>query len=136
LDLRRKEFHGNKLIDNKRDISNYIFFDLKDKSYLEPITTVENKFRVTDYNPERLAESHSNGKHKYCIAKEVFEADYIIALPKAKTHQKTGITNAIKLLVGFNAIRTFYHITESVEQVLEVIAIPERIIYLDYQNIF
>ena len=107
LDLRRKEFHGNKLIDNKRDISNYIFFDLKDKSYLEPITTVENKFRVTDYNPERLAESHSKGKHKYCIAKEVFEADYIIALPKAKTHQKTGITNAIKLLVGFNGDKDF-----------------------------
>lgn len=107
LDLRRKEFHGQELIDNKRDISNYVIFDLKENSYLEPITTVENKFRVTDYNPERLAESHSKGKHKYCIAKEVFEADYIIALPKAKTHQKTGITNGLKLLVGINGDKDF-----------------------------
>jgi len=107
LDLRRKEFHGQELIDNKRDISNYVLFDLKENSYLEPITSVKNKFRVTDYNPERLAKSHSKGKHQYCIAKEVFEADYIIALPKAKTHQKTGITGALKLLVGINGDKDF-----------------------------
>ncbi|MEN6292046.1 MAG: DUF362 domain-containing protein [Methanobacterium sp.] len=107
LDLRRKEFHGQELVDNKRDISNYVIFDLEENSYLESITSVKNKFRVTDYNPNRLAESHSNGKHQYCIAKEVFEADYIIALPKAKTHQKTGITNALKLLVGFNGDKDF-----------------------------
>ena len=107
LDLRRKEFHEQELVDNKRDISNYVLFDLKENSYLESITSAKNKFRVTDYNPNRLAESHSKGKHQYCIAKEVFEADYIIALPKAKTHQKTGITNALKLLVGFNGDKDF-----------------------------
>jgi hypothetical protein len=35
------------------------------------------------------------------------DVDYIIALPKAKTHQKTGITNALKLIVGVNGDKDF-----------------------------
>jgi uncharacterized protein (DUF362 family) len=108
-DFRRTVFcsiSGN-FKNNLRDISNFIFFDLGNKSFLEPITTKKSIFRVTDYNPDRLAESHLKGKHLYCIAKEVFDADYIIALPKAKTHQKTGITNALKLMVGINGDKDY-----------------------------
>lgn len=90
-----------------RPIDNYVMFDMGKSSYLEPITTSTPRFRVTNYDPDRLAESHRPGKHMYCVAKEVFDVDYIIALPKAKTHQKTGITNALKLLVGINGDKDY-----------------------------
>lgn len=90
-----------------RPIDNYVMFDMGKSSYLEPITTSTPRFRVTDYDPDRLAESHRPGKHMYCVAKEVFDVDFVIALPKAKTHQKTGITNALKLLVGINGDKDF-----------------------------
>ena len=93
--------------ENIRSIDNYVLFDMGISSYLEPITTRTPRFRVTNYDPDRLAESHRPGKHMYCISREVFDVDYIIALPKAKTHQKTGITNALKLLVGINGDKDF-----------------------------
>lgn len=92
---------------NRKDLSNYVIFDMAEKSYLEPISSDKQIFRVTDYDPRRLAISHSIGKHKYCISKELFEADVVISLPKLKTHQKTGITCALKNLVGFNGDKDF-----------------------------
>ncbi len=91
----------------KRPLSEYIIFDLGEKSYLEPISANKNNFRVTDYNPDRLAESHRKGVHKYCISKELFEADVVISMPKIKTHQKTGITCALKILVGINGDKDY-----------------------------
>jgi hypothetical protein len=54
-----------------------------------------------------MASSHSPGVHKYCIAKDYFDADVVISLPKLKTHQKTGITGALKNLVGINGDKDF-----------------------------
>jgi uncharacterized protein (DUF362 family) len=109
IDFRRTLFsqEDNVVERNRRDISNYCMFDLAGKSSLEPVTSDKPTFRVTNYDPDRLALSHHKGKHLYCIAKELFEADYIIALPKAKTHTKTGITNALKLIVGLNGDKDF-----------------------------
>jgi uncharacterized protein (DUF362 family) len=91
----------------KRPLSEYIIFDLGEKSYLEPISVNKNNFRVTNYNPDRLAESHRKGVHKYCISKEIFEADVVISMPKIKTHQKAGITCALKNLVGINGDKDY-----------------------------
>ena len=91
----------------KHPLSEYIIFDLGEKSYLEPISTNKKIFRVTSYNPDRLAESHSKGVHKYCISKELFEADVVISMPKIKTHQKAGITCALKNLVGINGDKDY-----------------------------
>ena len=109
IDWRRRVLSAkdNAVRENIRSMENYVLFDMGKRSYLEPITTDKPIFRVTDYDPDRLAESHRPGKHMYCVAKEVFDVDYIIALPKAKTHQKTGITNALKLLVGINGDKDF-----------------------------
>ena len=84
-----------------------MIFDVGTQSYLEPITTSENRFRVTNYNPDRLVNSHRKGVHKYCIAKDVFDVDIVISLPKIKTHQKAGLTNAMKILVGVNGDKDF-----------------------------
>jgi hypothetical protein len=45
--------------------------------------------------------------HKYCITKELFNADIVISLPKIKTHQKSGITGALKNIVGLNGDKDF-----------------------------
>ncbi len=99
----RKQFIRN----NNRTDDNYLIFDLGKESLLEPITNEGTEFRVTDYDPERMKLSHKPGMHKYCIAKEVFEATKVITLPKVKTHQKTGITSALKILVGVNGDKDF-----------------------------
>jgi len=101
------DFDINVKEENKRSIEEYILFDVGEKSYLEPITDEKKSFRVTCYNPDRLAESHKKGKHIYCITKELFDCDTVITIPKIKTHQKTGITNAMKILVGINGDKDF-----------------------------
>jgi uncharacterized protein (DUF362 family) len=90
-----------------RPLSSYVIFDLGAESFLEPISSDSHSFRVTCYNPDRLSESHRRGVHKYCIAKDLFEADLIISLPKVKTHQKAGITCALKNLVGVNGDKDY-----------------------------
>ena len=98
---------NNILTKERNPLSEYLIFDLGGKSSLEPISDNKNRFRVTNYNPDRLSESHKKGVHKYCITKEVFNADVIISIPKIKTHQKTGITGALKNLVGINGDKDF-----------------------------
>lgn len=109
-DFRRVVFNPDKNnpVKDRNPLSEYVIFDLGKKSYLEPISKGDkNIFRVTDYNPDRLAESHRSGVHKYCITKELFDADIVISVPKVKTHQKTGITAALKNLVGVNGDKDF-----------------------------
>jgi len=109
MDFRRVTFdpsQNNPTIE-RNPISNYIIFDLGKESNLEPISSTKNIFRVTDYNPDRLAESHTIGIHKYCITKELFNADLVISMPKIKTHQKAGITGALKNIVGLNGDKDF-----------------------------
>ena len=109
-DFRRVHFDQdlNNTIEQKESLENYIIFDVGKKSYLEPITRSDkNQFRVTVYNPDRFHESHRPGVHKYCITKELFDADVVISIPKVKTHQKAGITAALKNIVGLNGDKDF-----------------------------
>ncbi len=85
---------------SKRTAKDYIIFDVAQKSYLEPITGKRNKFRVTNYNPDRMKLFHSKGMHRYCVAKEIFESDIVITMPKTKTHRMACLTNSLKILVG------------------------------------
>jgi len=109
-DFRRRVFNPDKNnpVMDRNPLSEYIIFDLEKRSFLEPITTADkNLFRVNDYHPDRLAESHRPGVHKYCITKELFDADIVISVPKVKSHQKTGITAALKNLVGVNGDKDY-----------------------------
>jgi uncharacterized protein (DUF362 family) len=108
-DLRRTTFDPAKNIPltELNPISDYVIFDLHHDSLLEPISSEKGKFRVVDYNSDGLAESHKPGHHKYCITREFFDADIVISIPKIKTHQKTGITGALKNLVGLNGDKNF-----------------------------
>ncbi len=98
----------NQLEQNRNAIGDFIIFDVGTRSYLEEVSDdARSPFRVTNYNPGRLAESHRKGVHKYCITKELFDVDVLITVPKIKTHQKTGLTNALKILVGVNGDKDF-----------------------------
>src|SRR5687768_1460944 len=82
-------------------------FDLGPESLLEPITGVNDAFRVTCYDPRIMAKTHAPGTHRYLVAKDVMEADVVINLPKLKTHKKAGITCALKNLIGINGNKEY-----------------------------
>ena len=81
-----------------RDIS----FNLGPDSMLEPVSSPPGKFRGICYNPETLARTHYPGTHEYLLCREAFEADVVLSLPKLKTHRRSGLTAALKNLVGLN----------------------------------
>lgn len=108
-DFRRRVFSpgANKVVVERNHLSEYIIFDVAEKSFLEPISTKGGNFRVTDYDYERLAITHKLGTHKYCITKQIVDSDVVISIPKIKTHQKTGMTGALKNIVGLNGDKDF-----------------------------
>jgi uncharacterized protein (DUF362 family) len=109
-DLRRvvMDMRTAEMVKVQQSLDRFLIFDLGKQSYLEPVTLEgQNSFRVTHYNPDRFLESHTKGIHKYCITRELFEADIVISMPKTKTHEKTGITNALKNIVGMNGDKDF-----------------------------
>ena len=110
-DLRRTIRSGNSTGEITRtdvqSLEHFTLFDLARNSLLEPITTPEPRFRVTQYPPAQLARTHRPGRHQYLVAREVLDADLVINLPKLKTHKKGGITCALKNLVGINGNKEY-----------------------------
>lgn len=76
-------------------------------SFLEPISHQRAGFGISDFPGERLQSRHGAGRHRYLIAGSVLDADLVINLPKMKTHQKAGITGALKNLVGCNGEKAY-----------------------------
>lgn len=109
VDFRKVIFfpQSNTFDKSSRTDDDYLIFDVGERSLLDPVTDKENKFRVTNYNPDRMAMSHSKGKHQYCIAKEIFESDIVISIPKPKTHRMACLTNSLKVLVGINGDKDY-----------------------------
>jgi len=109
-DFRRVVFDpvANKLEMERNPMSDYVIFDVGKRSYLEPVSTPgKNKFRVSQYDADKFSATHKPGMHKYCITRELFHADVVISLPKVKTHQKAGITCALKNIVGLNGDKDY-----------------------------
>lgn len=101
IDFRNEKWEHKKVLKKDcRGNDDYVVFDLKNGSMLDPLSTQGKTFVVGDYDPEIIKKHHNKGIHKYIIAKEVIEADIIINLPKLKTHQKAGLTNGLKNYVG------------------------------------
>lgn len=111
-DLRRERFHivdGFMVPDTAPggDPCGYREVMLDDQSCLEPISQRNPNFRVSDYDPGLTTSSHRKGFHRYLVAGSALEADLFINLPKMKTHQKAGITGALKNLVGINGQKAY-----------------------------
>lgn len=113
LDLRRTKLDGprrtlsSRALMDQRQLGQYILFDLGELSMLEPVSCGNTKFRVTMYNPDLIESKHRKGKHEYLLSREVFDADVILNIPKLKTHQKAGMTGALKNIVGVNGNKEY-----------------------------
>ena len=59
-----------------------------------------HRYRVMNYNPKRTEAFHSAGRHEYVVNHQILEADIILSIPKLKTHEKVGISCALKGFVG------------------------------------
>jgi uncharacterized protein (DUF362 family) len=92
---------------NVRSQELYAPFDLGCDSLLEPISSEDDRFRVTCYDHRELAKTHRPGRHQYLICRQAFECDIVISLPKLKTHRKAGLTGALKNLVGINGSKEY-----------------------------
>ncbi len=82
------------------DPQGYREVELGDSSFLEPVSGATTRFRVSDYDPRVTVSSHRKHYHRYVISGSVLQADLFINVPKMKTHQKAGITGALKNIVG------------------------------------
>ncbi len=99
--IRKRGIHYSENNPDKKESS--IFFDLGQDSFLEDVSCIKGRFRITGYNPDVMNKAHIKGKHLYRLCKEPFEFDVFLNLPKLKCHGKAGISAALKNIVGINA---------------------------------
>jgi hypothetical protein len=107
LDLRQEEWEasGGAVVRRKSlpgDPAGNLVFNLGMYSELSEHAG-QGRYYGADYDLAEVNTHHSCGKHEYLMSRTVIEADVLINLPKLKTHKKTGITAALKNLVGINA---------------------------------
>jgi uncharacterized protein (DUF362 family) len=86
----------------EKDADQVVYIDLGRSSLLDVLDdeTRGVAFRVSDYDHREIEGYHGPGRHVYAVNRRVLEADVIISVPKLKTHEKVGITCAIKGTVG------------------------------------
>jgi uncharacterized protein (DUF362 family) len=80
----------------------YRVVDLGHASFFEGSGLDPAKMRGADYDPAATGAQHSAGRNAYLLSETVLRADLVVNLPKLKTHKKTGVTLALKNLVGIN----------------------------------
>lgn len=107
IDLRREAVHyRDGVIVGRRplpgDPLGYRVVDLGAKSFFHGSGLDPERFRGADYDPGPTSAHHRDGKNEYLLSETVLRADLVVNLPKLKTHKKTGVTLALKNLVGIN----------------------------------
>ncbi|ANM29071.1 hypothetical protein ABI59_04875 [Acidobacteria bacterium Mor1] len=84
-----------------RDDAGGVEVDLGGDSLLDAIPGAgPRQYRISDYDPGRIEQFHAAGAHRYLIHRDVLESDVVLSVPKLKTHEKVGITCALKGFVG------------------------------------
>jgi len=84
------------------DPAGYRMVDLGSRSAFAGSGLDPARFRGADYDPGPTSDHHSGGRHEYLLSETVLSCDLVVNLPKLKTHKKTGVTLALKNLVGIN----------------------------------
>ncbi|MCH8083156.1 MAG: DUF362 domain-containing protein [Myxococcales bacterium] len=107
IDLRRESVRYQDGVITERhplpgDPRGYRMIDLGRNSAFEGSGLDPRRFRGADYDPGPTTEHHRGGRNEYLLSETVLSADLVVNLPKLKTHKKTGVTLAIKNLVGIN----------------------------------
>ena len=96
----------------------YRVVDLGARSFFASSGLDPERFRGADYDPGPTADHHRGGKNEYLLSETVLRADLVVNLPKLKTHKKTGVTLALKNLVGINGDKNWlpHHTVGSVAE--------------------
>lgn len=102
----RKDLRADVRTDLK-PVDDFVLVDLGSDSLLEAISAGWEKFRVTMYDPRKMAVNHRPGVHRYLVARDILDADLVINVPKLKTHKKAGVTIALKNLIGINGNKDY-----------------------------
>jgi uncharacterized protein (DUF362 family) len=107
IDLRREAVtYRNGVIAERRalpgDPAGYRLVDLGARSAFAGSGLDPQRFRGADYDPGPTSHHHTGGRNEYLLSETVLSADLVVNLPKLKTHKKTGVTLALKNLVGIN----------------------------------
>jgi len=95
--------YGALLERRERKPEEVVLVDLGEHSLVDELFRASDtpvQVRVGDYDPRETMSYHSSGKHIYVVNRRVLESDVIVSVPKLKTHQKVGITCALKGTVG------------------------------------
>jgi uncharacterized protein (DUF362 family) len=100
------------------DPAGYRMVDLGQRSAFAGSGIDPRRFRGADYDPGPTAEHHLDGRNEYLLSETVLSADLVVNLPKLKTHKKTGVTLALKNLVGINGDKNLlpHHCVGSAEE--------------------
>jgi uncharacterized protein (DUF362 family) len=100
------------------DPAGYRVVDLGARSFFAGGGFDPERFRGADYDPGPTAAHHRDGKNEYLLSETVLRADLVVNLPKLKTHKKTGVTLALKNLVGINGDKNWlpHHTVGSVAE--------------------
>ena len=93
--------------DEHGDPSGYREIELGTRSHLEPLSHHSKKFAVNDYSASVTRSNHQQGSHRYLVCQSILDAEFVINLPKWKSHQKSGITGALKNFVGMNGDKAY-----------------------------
>ena len=88
------------LIRSGRDVC----IDLDKNSLLEEANG-NYLYRVAQYDPRITTDFQKQGTHVYALSSRICAADLVISIPKLKTHEKVGITCALKGCVGAVAFK-------------------------------
>jgi hypothetical protein len=112
-DLRKVVFRavGDTLVEDRDaehgDPAGYREVQLRAESHLEPIADQSDRFSIHDHDTSLTRGGHRAGDHRYLVCQSVLDADLIINLPKWKAHSKSGLTGALKNLVGINGDKSY-----------------------------
>jgi len=107
IDLRREAvvFRDGIIVERRPlpgDPAGYRMVDLVTRSFFHGSGLDSKRFRGADYDPAVTTSSHAGVRNAYLLSETVLSADLVVNLPKLKTHKKTGVTLALKNLVGIN----------------------------------
>ncbi len=112
-DLRREVFrraNGNFLVDEAGthgDPRGYREVELGARSHLEAISDQADLFAVSDYSASITRSNHARGSHRYLVSQTLLDADLFLNLAKWKCHAKSGLTGALKNIVGINGDKAY-----------------------------
>lgn len=93
--------------DGHGDPLGYCEVRLGERSHLEEVSGQADRFAIHDHDRAKTRANHRQGDHRYFVSRTFLDADLVINLPKWKTHSKTGLTGALKNLVGINGDKAY-----------------------------